>query len=243
MTGARSSARSVKALSKTAGSRLAAIARKTCVHGKYAGVPPASQHRPHPTVAPWRSAASPSSLASRVLPMPASPAIRATKPRPCEAALRASARSSSSPRRPMNGISRRGTESVYRGVRRFARDVGRYAHLMRKFVWSYRSRLAAERCSVRQDVDREQEVPHPLESAFVATPGGVFMARFAPPRVEESLRNTSRRRRRGRSPRPHRHSAGDAPVGESVIRVRAILVNCPFSRNVMQRPNSSSQAY
>ena len=47
--------------------------RSACVHGQKAGAPPPSQHRPHATFAPARSASVEISSASRVLPIPGSP--------------------------------------------------------------------------------------------------------------------------------------------------------------------------
>ena len=74
--------------------------RRTCRHGQYAGAPSVSTHLPHATVAPAANAVPASSWASRVLPIPASPLHRTSRPVPLRAASSQLRNNSSSRSRP-----------------------------------------------------------------------------------------------------------------------------------------------
>ena len=81
-----------------------ACARSSCTHGQYAGAPPPSQHRPQRTRAPRALASDAISSASRVLPMPGSPAMMNTRPWPARASSKPSRSCASSNSRPTNGL-------------------------------------------------------------------------------------------------------------------------------------------
>src|SRR5262249_42418136 len=74
--------------------------RITCTHGQKAGAPSPSQHRPQMTVAPRPVALVATHSASRVLPMPGSPAMRQSRPRSPMASPSAASSCASSPSRP-----------------------------------------------------------------------------------------------------------------------------------------------
>ena len=80
------------------GRRCGCTRRSACTHGQYAGAPPASQQRPTRTCAPPSRARSSSSSASRLLPMPGSPASSTRRPWPASASSSAPSSCSSSRR-------------------------------------------------------------------------------------------------------------------------------------------------